>query len=240
MYIWGKFTDMDIYSFIKRIQQHAHLEIDQDTIFKILKAFIEELNRQVRSKGEINIENLDYFIKFTPRLDAKGVVIEKVHEPELLYQKSAETEKKYSSMANSDEQTEFINDIDTLIDKQRIVSSLSDSLSSKELFSTLLDITGLPIHFLADDVFEVTPKTFSRYKNEDRKVPALLSELAMKIIGLYKLGAELFGSKEAFNNWLMESSSTMNDIKPITYLNTSTGVDLLIEELKRIEFGATA
>jgi uncharacterized protein (DUF2384 family) len=38
----------------------------------------------------------------------------------------------------------------------------------------------------------------------------------------------------------MKENIALGNKKPLDLLNTSTGVDMIYEELKRIEFGATA
>lgn len=124
--------------------------------------------------------------------------------------------------------------------KNEILHRVQTISSSMDLFGKLPKVSGLSIKYLADEVFEITPKTFSRYKNEPRRIPALLKEQAIKIIDLYTLGNDLFGSNKAFNAWLSDTHVLMGNRRPIEYLNTSTGIDLLLEELKRIEFGATA
>ena len=50
----------------------------------------------------------------------------------------------------------------------------------------------------------------------------------------------IFGNSTVFNQWLDKENPFFNNNKPAQYLNTSTGIHLIYEELKRIEFGATA
>lgn len=59
---------------------------------------------------------------------------------------------------------------------------------------------------------------------------------------LHQLGKELFGSAASYEEWL-HTPSEMGILKgktPLSLLKTSAGIDLVYEELKRIEFGATA
>jgi putative toxin-antitoxin system antitoxin component (TIGR02293 family) len=121
-----------------------------------------------------------------------------------------------------------------------VTNRLKQYSGSKKLFSNLIIVTGLPINFLAEMVFEVTPKTLSKYKNENVRIPAVISELAVKLEIMYELGLEIFGSKKDFNRWLGEKSFGLNNKKPAEFLNTSTGIELVYDELNRIAFGATA
>ncbi len=121
-------------------------------------------------------------------------------------------------------------------------NSVLDNLArnSKELFSQVLFNTGLSIKNLAENIFEITPKTFIKYKNNTTKLPSRITELAIELTTLYELGSVVFGSVAVFNNWLEKDNIFFNSKKPANFLNTSTGIHLIYEELKRIEFGATA
>ncbi len=121
-------------------------------------------------------------------------------------------------------------------------NSVLDNLArnSKELFSQVLFNTGLTIKTLAENIFEITPKTLIKYKNNDTKLPSRIAELAIELTTLYELGSMVFGSVAVFNNWLEKENIFFNSKKPSNFLNTSTGIHLIYEELKRIEFGATA
>ena len=112
--------------------------------------------------------------------------------------------------------------------------------NSKELFVKVLSITGLTIKILAENIFEITPKTFIKYKNNETKIPSRIVELAIELSTLYELGNVVFGNSTVFNQWLDKENSFFNNNKPAQFLNTSTGIHLIYEELKRIEFGATA
>ena len=100
--------------------------------------------------------------------------------------------------------------------------------------------TGLTIKTLAENIFEITPKTFIKYKNNTTKLPSRIAELAIELSTLYELGSAIFGSVTLFNDWLEKDNIFFNSKKPASFLNTSTGIHLIYEELKRIEFGATA
>lgn len=121
-------------------------------------------------------------------------------------------------------------------------NSVLDNLArnSKELFSQVLFNTGLTIKTLAENIFEITPKTLIKYKNNTTKLPSRIAELAIELSALYELGSMVFGSVAVFNNWLDKENIFFNSKKPSNFLNTSTGIHLIYEELKRIEFGATA
>ena len=122
--------------------------------------------------------------------------------------------------------------------KNNVLENIAQN--SKELFLKVVDKTGLTIKTLAENIFEITPKTFIKYKNNDTKIPSRITELAIELSTLYDLGIELFGSAAVFNAWLDKENIFFNHKKPAQFLNTSTGIHYVYEELKRLEFGTTA
>lgn len=126
------------------------------------------------------------------------------------------------------------------VSKTRIVEAVNGNVRSTVLIGGLLNFTGLSLIFLAENVFEVTPKTLSKYRNDDVKLPPSVVELSFKLKDLYSLGLEIFGSKEKLNLWLNSPSYGLGNKVPASLLNTATGMDLVYDELTRIAYGATA
>ena len=112
--------------------------------------------------------------------------------------------------------------------------------NSRQLFNMISDKTGLTIKSLAENIFEITPKTFIKYKNNESKIPSRIAELAIELNTLYDLGNDVFGNADTFNLWLEKPNPFFDFKKPESFLNTSTGIHYIYEELNRIEFGATA
>ena len=126
----------------------------------------------------------------------------------------------------------------TSFEKSSVLDNLAQN--SKDLFTKVIANTGLTIKTLAENIFEITPKTFIKYKNNSTKLPSRIAELAIELSTLYELGTIVFGSTSIFNEWLDKENFFFGNHQPATFLNTSTGIHLIFEELKRIEFGATA
>ena len=123
-------------------------------------------------------------------------------------------------------------------DKNNVLENLA--INSKILFNKILAVSGLTIKTLAENIFEITPKTLIKYKNNTTKIPSRIAELAIELNTLYLQGNVVFGDSMVFNEWLEKENTFFNNKKPSNFLNTSTGIHLIFEELKRIEFGATA
>ena len=122
--------------------------------------------------------------------------------------------------------------------KSNVLDNLAQN--SRELFTKVIAVSGLTIKTLAENIFEITPKTFIKYKNNQTKIPSRIAELAIELNTLFELGNKIFSNSTAFNGWLEKENVFFNNKKPALFLNTSTGIHLIHEELKRIEFGATA
>jgi putative toxin-antitoxin system antitoxin component (TIGR02293 family) len=123
-------------------------------------------------------------------------------------------------------------------DRNYLLENLAQS--SMALFDVLLKKSNLTIKFLAENIFEITPKTFIKYKNTNTILPSRLAELAIELASLFDLGTDVFGNVNEFNSWLEANNPFLKNKKPSDFLNTSTGISLIRDALKRIEFGATA
>ncbi|MGV8094451.1 MAG: antitoxin Xre/MbcA/ParS toxin-binding domain-containing protein [Mangrovibacterium sp.] len=108
---------------------------------------------------------------------------------------------------------------------------------SSEILSSLMESTDLSQKLLSS-VFEMTEKTFSNYKNNNRRLSPLTAELAIKIIELYEEGKETFGSLKNFNRWMTRPAPGLNHRIPFELIQTVTGVELVMDELMAIQYGA--
>jgi len=120
-----------------------------------------------------------------------------------------------------------------------IVQNSNDGIEASVFFD-LVDISGINRNLLAEEIFDVSVKTMLRYKKEKKKLSPRNSEIALKILNIFKRGIEIFGSLESFNSWLNKPAYGLGEKNPISLMNTITGIDLIEEELIRIEYGALA
>jgi len=108
------------------------------------------------------------------------------------------------------------------------------------VFFELVEISGINRNFLAEEVFDVSVKTMLRYKKEEKKLNPRNSEIALKLLNLFKKGIEIYGSMISFMTWMNKPAYGLGEKIPLKLMNTNTGIDLIEEELIRIEFGALA
>lgn len=106
-------------------------------------------------------------------------------------------------------------------------------------FFDLLQITKFTNEELSG-LLDVSFKTIQRYEKENKPLSAQNSEQLLKIITLYQKAEEVFGSLDSFNQWLRKPAPGLGGQKPFSYMHTSGGIDLVYEEIVRIEFGALA
>mgnify|MGYP000232479681 CR=1 FL=1 len=108
------------------------------------------------------------------------------------------------------------------------------------IFSELVEISGINRNFLAEEVFDISLKTMLRYQKERKKLNPRNSEIALKLLNLFNKGIEIFGTMDSFMSWLNKSAYGLGEQIPVKLMNTNTGIDLIEEELIRIEYGALA
>ena len=83
-------------------------------------------------------------------------------------------------------------------------------------------------------------KTFQNYKDKKTLLDAVTSEKLLKLFALYSRGEEVFGSVDAFSDWLSRPAYGLGNEVPLHLLDTITGIELINDEIIRIEFGDLA
>ena len=107
------------------------------------------------------------------------------------------------------------------------------------LFFDLTDITGYRREQLAE-VFDTSLKTFQRYDREKRTLTPQDGERLLKMKALFEHGTDVFDSVESFRRWLDKPAYGLDNQVPFLLLHTSGGMDLIQDELIRIEYGDLA
>lgn len=93
---------------------------------------------------------------------------------------------------------------------------------------------------LIEQLLKKTVKTFTNYKEQNTLLDAVISEKLLKLFALYAKGISVFGTIEEFNKWMGETAFGLGSQIPRDLLDTITGIDLVGEELTRIEYGDLA
>jgi putative toxin-antitoxin system antitoxin component (TIGR02293 family) len=66
------------------------------------------------------------------------------------------------------------------------------------------------------------------------------SERALYIARLFNSGIKVFGSRDKFYRWLHSENQVLGGAKPVSYLDTFSGIQLVMDELNAIEYGFSA
>jgi len=108
---------------------------------------------------------------------------------------------------------------------------------------TYLNSISDRIHFTLEDwasYLHLSERTIQRYKKEKKNFDTIYSEKIVQIDLLYKKGAEIFGSEDNFHTWMDTKSIPLGGVKPKELLDTTYGINLVADELGRIEHGIFA
>lgn len=90
------------------------------------------------------------------------------------------------------------------------------------------------------DFLHLSERTMQRYKKEKRTFDPLQSERIIEIAMIYKKGTEVFGNTDKFNLWLETENLALGKVKPKLLFDNSFGIELVKDELSRIEYGVLA
>lgn len=64
-----------------------------------------------------------------------------------------------------------------------------------------------------------------------------LSKQVPQITEIVAKGSKVFGGRDKFLDWMNHPNKTLNNKTPMSLLNSKLGMDLVLDELGRIEHG---
>lgn len=123
-------------------------------------------------------------------------------------------------------------------EKYRLVEQAHNGLSITAFFD-ILKFSGLTKEELSG-LLDVSFKTIQRYQKDGKRLSAIHSEQLLKIIALYQKAEEVFVDMDSFIRWVRKPALGLGNEKPLKFMQTPGGIDLVMDELRRIEFGALA
>jgi putative toxin-antitoxin system antitoxin component (TIGR02293 family) len=89
-------------------------------------------------------------------------------------------------------------------------------------------------------ILHLTERPLQRYKKENKSFDPLQSEKIIQIFLLYKKGIRVFGHQANFDTWLDTINPALGHIKPKDIFDSAFGIDMIQDELGRIEHGILA
>jgi len=108
----------------------------------------------------------------------------------------------------------------------------------KKALDNLMDNTGITTPEISK-IIGTSDRTLRRYSST-QKLNSEQSERIIELAKLYSRGEEVFGSMENFKSWMNSLVMALGNKQPKEYLDTSIGINLLMNELGRIEHGIFA
>ncbi|MCG2588708.1 type II RES/Xre toxin-antitoxin system antitoxin [Rhodohalobacter sulfatireducens] len=106
---------------------------------------------------------------------------------------------------------------------------------SKKSLQKLAEIGGLSIKQFTE-LLPVSLRTIQRYSGGDL-LPREVSDHALLIAEVFAKGAEVFDNRESFQRWLQSSLVGLGGQTPLSLLDTSFGIRMIMNELGRLEHG---
>ena len=85
-------------------------------------------------------------------------------------------------------------------------------------------------------MINISSRTIHNYKEQQKPLDPVQSEHLLKLIALFGKGEDIFGNIDEFNYWLQKPFWNSKE-KPIDWLTTPGGVDLVMDELGRLSHG---
>ncbi len=85
----------------------------------------------------------------------------------------------------------------------------------------------------------VSERTLKRYAPK-KLLSTALSDHILQIAKVYTRSLEVFENEESATCWLKQNNIAFGNMAPIYLLDTSSGIEMVLDELIRIEYGVIA
>jgi uncharacterized protein (DUF2384 family) len=104
-----------------------------------------------------------------------------------------------------------------------------------KVFYDFAEVANMPEKSLAG-IINLSARTISNYKEQQKTLEPIFGEHLLKLICLFEKGEAIFGNVDEFNYWLRKPFWNAKE-KPIDWIVTPGGVDLLLIELEKLAQG---
>lgn len=104
------------------------------------------------------------------------------------------------------------------------------------IFESIKKATPLTTNDWAD-YLGLSSRSLNRYLIQNKTFSPIYSEKIIELIEVFKLGLEVFGDQNSFNQWLNTPNFALGKIKPYELLKNSYGKEMVISELTGISHG---
>lgn len=98
-----------------------------------------------------------------------------------------------------------------------------------------------PLNFSAwSRILNMSERTIQRYKREKKRFDSIHTEKLLLIMLLFKKGSDVFGDTANFLTWINSKNIALGGVKPLDLLDNSFGINMVKDELIKIEHGVLA
>jgi len=108
----------------------------------------------------------------------------------------------------------------------------------RQAMTHLMEVADISLTEMAS-IVHTSDRTLRRYTPQ-QKLSTEQSERMVEMAKLYSRGEEVFGTMDSFKEWMNSTLLPFGDKKPKEFLDTSLGINMLMDELGRIEHGIFA
>lgn len=123
---------------------------------------------------------------------------------------------------------------DSASSEMMLVNQARAGISKKSLMN-IAETGGLSLKEISA-LLPVSLRTIQRYSDSDLLDPAV-SEHALQIAEVISKGSRVFSSIKDLQRWLHSPSMALGNETPVSFLDTSFGARIVIDELGRLEYG---
>lgn len=113
------------------------------------------------------------------------------------------------------------------------------NLAREGLTKVSLDSLIEALEISVDEIVELLPvsrRTLERYEAEQKLSPEL-SDRLIQIAKVYSRTLEVFEDRQLALRWLKSPCKAFGNVIPLSYLNLSSGMTIVMDELGRIDYG---
>ena len=108
----------------------------------------------------------------------------------------------------------------------------------KNLLMEILSQANLSLNEFAS-YLHISSRMIQKKGHHEKFSPAV-SERALYIARLYQRGENIFGDRDKFSMWMNTENPSMGSVKPKSYLDTYSGIQLLMNKINGIAHGFPA
>jgi len=116
-----------------------------------------------------------------------------------------------------------------------LLKVIRDGITYEE-FDRVKDNSGLSLSDWAN-YLNLSERTLLRYAKNDENLDKGTSERVIEIALLQERAVEVFGNISVFHDWINTPLRALGNVKPKDFLDSSIGIQILMNVLGRIEHG---